>query len=221
MLFEDDDALTRMNRRQISKCGRREPVRRVKQDGKGMGFGELVETLLGDPVCSQTQSDGRMKLGAEIDFLLCDVVAQRLQSDGRKFLDEEQPLFAGKVFAVLTDDGFRGQIGKVTEIDDPDELRRIDGFRRLDGHARDECPDENPRTVCRSLNHHAREFPVARILPFGDDLDAFTDLEGPDAVAWDWLRHELMPIRGRTFSASAIRKPPAVSHWHGQCLILD
>lgn len=53
MLLKDDNTLARMNGDQISKCGRGEPVRYVKQDGKGMGFHELVETLLCDTVGSQ------------------------------------------------------------------------------------------------------------------------------------------------------------------------
>lgn len=55
MLLKDDDALARMNGDQISKCGRSEPMRRVKQDGEGMGFRELVESLPGDTVGSQIQ----------------------------------------------------------------------------------------------------------------------------------------------------------------------
>jgi|GEM_PF-4496058 len=57
MLLKDDDTFTRMHATQPSERIRSETVRRVKQDGKGVGFRELVETLLGDMVGSQAQCD--------------------------------------------------------------------------------------------------------------------------------------------------------------------
>lgn len=176
LLLKDDDTFARMSGSQFLECVRSEPVGSVKQDCKGMGFRELFESLGGNAVGDKIQRDGRMQLGAEIDLIFCHLFRPRFHGHSWELFDQEQPLVTCEFAAVLTDHGFRGHVGKSPEINNPDEPRGFYGLRRLDLHARNQSSDQNTRTVRRCLNYHTLKLVVTGVLPFRDNLHAFSGL---------------------------------------------